>query len=428
MRWILLVSWVGCTIPSSADVGPPPADLVLCGSSTMGRRLGPRLVAAWLNAPAPSPFVRHAVRSGYRITGTPDDGSPLEVEVRYTGSREGLDALAESCHVAMDSGSVDGGAIADKAALVGQDAIMIAAHPDFPQAHATVAELRAWFSGAAPPPDGSTVFVRDADTSGTSDSLGRLLELPEQPEEARRVSESGFHTVTRGGGRWLTYTSAQETLHNSPSYQILRVSPSADAPAVGPDMSTVARRGAYPLIRPLRLVRSATSPTTAADFIDWVQRADRAETIFERLHMWHVNTGDDKTLALDSRCLGSAPGLGSEVAGQHVLAVEHEVGAPSFPAYLERHLPFHVESAMVRDRDLVVVGYASDDGPDQLERNCDLARRRAATVIEAFTATLDTLGVPPADRPTLTLGVGGPTQRWGRSEENVVSMVLAVPR
>ena len=414
--------------PSRIERGPdPPQPVVVCGSSTMGTRLMPRLVERWLGQRTSFSKPHDGMPSlrqqpdGFRVTGYPPGCTHQRIQFRvtYSNSDDAVDLMGDGeCHIGMYSGgpeaAVDGEYRGLTASVVGRDAIMIVASKNSGVAEVSLGQLRDWYRGQHVP-KGLKVYARSSDKSGTSIALARLLGLPDGLATQYRVSPDGFVALTRSKDKWLYYVSTQEIL-NRTGFRIVSVKKRPGRPAYAPSFRTVSL-GQYPLVRSLYLLTpKGEANTPARAFVDWARHSTRARPDFEVLQMMHQTSELADNVVTSGRC-GEPPRdvLGTRMAAFYFPSEGAEVSALQ-TEQLRRLLSEHAEPYHVR---FVVVGYASDRG--RPGPNCALARQRAARVVAAARVLPELRGVE------IEAVTGGPTRIWGTEpRDNRAAMVVMV--
>jgi len=412
----------GCGSPTP---DPDPITVEICGSSTLGARLVPRLAARWLDktyAFADANALSKGVR--WCVEGTPEGGVPTEICVTYESSGQGLEGIESgSCDVGMYSGPWDATGHSDiQATQVGSDAIMIvtgSSGSDLGDA-IELSTLSRWYAGEDVP-EGLRVLQRAEAGSGTSAAFRQLLGLEEL--KGRGVSADGFREATQRGGSFVYYVSAQEQLSEG-GFRFLEVRREEGVDAFEPSIYSIAH--GYPLVRPLNLLTKQGTTGPAAAFVEWAQSAD-ARPVFEPLFMAHATSADVEAAPVTAEC-PTSPGT-HDVAGSRLGTVYfgHGESRARDDWQLGPIVRASIAAAQRLGKDLAVVGY-TDETEVTLEDECALARERAELVHLVLDGELRYM--PDEDRPGLRpVVVGGPTSAWGRAgPDNEVAVIMAVDR
>ncbi len=427
LRVVLMVSGVvGCGLLEPPE--PEPATLVVCGSSTMGARLLPRLAARWVGR-RPFPDDR-ALDKGERwcAQGTPEGQGLVEVCVTYDSSGAAFEALkAGTCDLGMYSGPWAPIAEAHPELdvhEVGMDGIMIATgSADTRLGDAiSVERLRALYQGEDVPAD-LAVLTREEEGSGTSAALRTLLGV-EALAGTEGVAADDFGRRIQQTDWWVYHVSAQEELDRS-GFRLLKVAPSEGALAEEPSVYNI-RSGAYPLVRPLNLLTPKGQPASA--FVAWVKSAE-ARPVFEALFMAHATSAEVGGPRVEVACPGARPSP-ETVPGARVGTLYFGDGEATELRQDWQLAPVvrsSIEAAQKQGKDLLVVGFS--DPLSTEEADCLAAAERAGFVHGVLEAELRYLpeGV---DRPGLhETVVGGPTTQWGPAgPDNRVVVIQAIDR
>jgi len=427
----------------SPEPEPAPPVVAMCGSSTIGKRLAPRLANLWLGREAPfdhpwdqippptagAPWCTTGVRPG-------SEKDRLTLCVTYSGSLEAPRKVrdpGDPCQIGMLSGGigdVDRGALA--VTRIGSDPILVVASRSAviqregearARTEVSLDQLRDWYAGRDVP-EGLAILGR-AEKAGTTAALQRLLGL-EAAEWAptETVAASDFRTRAREGGTWLFYVSSQEALvarEGRLPYRILSVRREVDEPAMSPfDAPTVPREHPYPLVRDLHLVHAKAEPDQGIvdAFTKWAANDRRAAAQLELLHMVHPTTQDVDEIPASTACGED----GAPVSGRLGFPLFYEDASVSLRDDQVEQLRSHVARAAQKGQAVYLVGYASRDGT-ATSLNCKTASLRTVRATRAIASEAEALGVP------LRGVVAGPTTTWGpREADNRVLIPVLVDR
>ncbi|MEN0068560.1 MAG: substrate-binding domain-containing protein [Myxococcota bacterium] len=424
---------LGCAFLTSCNLfetpAPTPLNIEICGSSTLGARLMPRLATRWLGksyAFADATALDKGVR--WCVEGTPEGGVLTEICVTYESSGSGLEGVKNgTCDIGMYSGPWE--TIRDanpgvEGHNVGSDAIMIVTGSSGSELEDAIAlpTLTQWYAGEALP-EGLRVLQRAESGSGTSAAFRDLLGLDELKGGAT-VSADDFTEVGKQGGFFVYYVSAQEQLEQG-GFRFLEVKANDEGEALEPSVYNIDH--GYPLARPLRLLtKGVTGP--AADFVAWTKSAD-ARAVFEPLFMAHVTSQDVQAAPITEACPESP--VTTDVAGSRLGTVYFGPGDGAEPRddwQMGPILRASIAAAQRMGKDLAVVGY-TNDSEAILEAECREARQRAELVhlvLEGELKYMPPETNPPGLRPLI---IGGPTKAWGPdSADNHATIIMAVDR
>ena len=430
-RWLWSAVIGGAVCAASCDTGAPKVAktrvIRMCGSSTMGARLAPRLVAQWLDRDAPLAELHHAIQpKGWCLTGQAFGGrDEVTVCVDYRGSHDAERLVANGeCDIGMFSGpwrNKAGSPI--KAVTVGRDAIMIVTAHDSSLSSVSISQLARWYGGGRPP-EGLRVIQRDEETSGTSSALASRLGFEGlRTASWNRIPADSFGELIAAGGQWLYYVSAQEQLSAS-GFRVLGVRPNEDREPVLPSLDVLAA-DRYPLGRELSLlIKTNEVSTLVGGFVAWMQTS-QARPIFESMSMWHATSGSIDRAQVSVACANNGAPVwvhGRRVASVYFGRRRRRVPSKSWAA---GYLTASVKIAAQRDRDLVIIGYSSLVG--DRDKNCELAQARAENVRSVANEAKRRLGIESDQGPKIRVLVGGPTRFWGdKPRNNRVVTIFAI--
>lgn len=436
LGWLALaLACVATGCDRQPAVTPVVPTVTICGSSTMGERLMPRLVAAYLGIPSPLPERHHILKSGWvsRASTPVGEDGPLRMRVLYDASGQ-VSSLIESgqCHLGMLSGPVRIPATLGNPVVVGEDAIFVIASPSAHLATVSLSNLHDWYSGNAFP-EHVIVKARAEAASGTSKALAQKIELAElhvRNPQRDRVGATGLAQLVQDESPWLYYVSTQELAAVSePAFDVVGLSVGVRPETMLPLFEW---RGRYPLVRPLRLLKAPSEVAPKAQrFLDWV-KSEQARPTFEWLGFWHTTSDKVLRVPLSGECAKNAAPALLDVVARTPFAFDQNKETLVENGFTLSNLRMNLIDAYQNGRDLYFVGYASADGPSAA--NCALALQRARALRDRATTVLHSLaeekGWPQARKlPGLKVLNGGPTDYWGALPMyNRVVMVVAVPR
>ena len=394
--------------------------IIVCGSSTMGRRLLPNLATRWTTGRAREHEDRPISDQHWCVA-----NEAHRICVHYSGSGQGRALLdAGQCDIAMYSAPWSG----DKnyaVRRVGTDAIMMVTRQGSPMTETTVPELSDAYASRRPLP-GTVILKRaDDDRSGTSEAFRRMLiDVPTLVADDVIPGGSPFLPLNRTD-RWLYYVSAQEQLI-SDRLQILRVKNRAnDDHGYLPSLETI-QTGRYPLTRPLSLVvRTSRVSSLAREFVDYVA-SEPARPVFEALFMRHVTSSDEVSSRAYLRGPCDEASSLPPALGRRVNAIYYAPQGTTMPSVWTYSLRSSIDLARRRGEDLLIVGYASTDG--SAARNDRFSRDRARATVAIARRLKARSGLTDNDPPRLHCAFGGETTVWGpRRGDNRVTVIRTVP-
>lgn len=322
------------------------------GSNTLGERLAPALAEAWLAARGHARIERFAPAHDELLVRGSGPRGRLEVEIRAHGSSTGFaDLLAGAADLAMSSRPVNGeeaargrvlGALdsARQEAVLALDGVAVVVHPDNPLRQATLAQLRAIFSGTVRDwaqvgrdPGPIRLHARDA-RSGTYETFRSLV-----------LGESGLHPAVR------RYESTREL---------------AQAVRADPDAIGFVGLAGIGEARALAVADAgeALLPTPFA-----VALEDYA--LSRRLYLYHAERAPP--LAREFVAFALSP------AGQKVVDASGFVAqqARALPSTLRRDTP-HAYRALVRDAERLSLNFRFGTGSSLLDSKAQVDLERLA--------------------------------------------------
>lgn len=388
--------------------------LVFCGSSTLGERLVPSLVAGWLGAEAPA--------EGQQCQrGKTRHDEPIEVCVSWENSDRALEQLADgTCDIGMYSELWDSEAHPQfRHRAIGWDAIMVITSVPSPLNSVSIGELAQWYANPnrvlfPHPANGTpvrlTVYGREAG-SGTTHAFERMIGLSRGALRTNRsFGKRALAEVLALPGPWVYFLSASELERHAHDAMFdvvpIRTSPD-DVRGTYPTPETMAPPSPrYPLVRPLFLLWSAADsvprgPITK-QFLDYVA-SPQAAPRFEALRMLHPTSYDPK--AVKGVTVPPTCGIGAVFEGARLDWFEYPSGADELPIDMKARLREDLASAMANDHDLVVVGWSDTRGPP----DCDLSGRRAEKVRAELERLRDEWVLPSARPIRIQVLNGGPS-------------------
>ena len=348
--------------------------LVLCGSSTMGRRLVPNLATRFLTGH--SRAQENEPISGQQWCQT-NDKQDRRICVHYSGSGSGKEE--SYCNIIMHSSSWEQkeGYTATK---VASDAVMLVTRQNDMFQSTSLPILSDIYAGRTEI-KGLTILKRDEkERSGTSEAFRQLLLDVPVLEADYAISASSPHLILNRTDRWLYYISAQEQLI-ADNIQVVQLREhNDDHHGYLPSLQTVGS-GRYPLIRPLYLVtRNNNAPQMAKDFIRYAI-STKARPVFEALHMRHVTSDNEGHGPIQGPCdkhdvLSIPANLGSRIN-----AIYYAPQGTSMPSVWTYSLRSSIDHARRQKEDLLIVGYASTDGAPSSNNRISQLRAIATTNI-----------------------------------------------
>lgn len=302
-----LIAW-----PASA-FAQAPADLRIHGSNTIGERLAPALVEAWLREEGYARVARiETAFEEWRIVGERADGSRFEVELHAHGSGTAFAGLAEArADIGMSSRPVTPAEVARLAPTLGRlddpaqehvialDGLAIIVHPGNPVAAMGVDALRDVFSGrvrdwsqVGGPAGPIRLHARD-ERSGTWDSFRAMVlgDVPLSPAARRYESTAALAAEVAADPAAIGVVGLSGVVG-------VRALPVADgALALAPERFQVAVED-YPLARRLYLYTPAAATPAARRFVEFaLGDAAQAEVeavgfVSQRVDAWPARPRD----------------------------------------------------------------------------------------------------------------------------------------
>lgn len=422
--------FAGCNLFEAPE--PTPIHLDICGSSTLGSRLVPRLVSRWLGKPYGFSDTK-ALEKGkpWCARGTPEEGVLTEVCVTYESSGKGLSGVTDgSCDIGMYSAPWEPVREANpniESHPVGSDAIMIVTGSSNSTLDTAVAlpTLTDWYNGENVP-DGVRVLRRAESGSGTSAVFRDLIGVEELKTDDVVAADS-FTEVAKGeDGSYVYYVSAQEQLAEG-GFRFLEVRAADGEAAYEPSVYNIDH--GYPLVHPLNLLTQQGLTGPGADFVAWA-KSPAARPVFEPLFMAHVTSAEVEAAPVTGSCPSATPT--EDIEGTRLGTVYFGPGEGASLRddwQLGPIVRASIAAAQRMGKDLTVIGYTSSGGDAALEAQCQVANERADLVHLVLAGELRYMPAeasPPALRPAI---VAGPTEFWGpEPADNNTAIIVAVDR
>jgi len=390
--------WPSDATPSSQD----PQDLFsMHGSNTIGAKLGPALVAAWLKEQGATNLVRIPGETTVEcyLQGNLEDGTLARVEVQGHGSGTAYPALArDEAQVGMSSRPIkdkEVDLLDEKGAMrsincehvIALDALPILVHKKNPVEALTIAQVRDIFTGrinnwaeVGGKPGPINRYSRD-EKSGTRDTFDSLVMNKEalapgtrEFEDSNALSDSVAEDPNGIGYVGIAY------IRNA---KALKIAASADLTPLYPTRASVATEQ-YPVSRRLFLYAPKSRSQDVSNFLEFVI-SDKGQFAVENagfipLSIAASNEPPERTVTGISE-------FDEITAKAKRLPVVFRFRPDGFEldnksqADLVRLANYINSDPDRRKRDIVLVGFSEKaDGPAAQERNVILSKERARAV------------------------------------------------
>ncbi len=276
-----LLAWPAAAPAQAPAAAPPVADLRLHGSNTIGERLAPALVEAWLREEGYERVERRETAfEEWRVVGE-RDGARFEVELHAHGSGTAFTGLGDGlADIGMSSRPVAPAEVERLAPALGRldrteqehvialDGLAIIVHPGNPVAALAVEDVRAVFAGRVRdwsqlggPPGPIRLHARD-ERSGTWDSFRAMVlgDVPLSADARRYESTAALAAEVAADPGAIGFVGLSGVVG-------VRALPIADGPlALSPERFQVAVED-YPLARRLYLYTPAEASPAARRFV-----------------------------------------------------------------------------------------------------------------------------------------------------------------
>lgn len=304
-RWPYLLSLilnVAC-LPEPQDATKIDVITInICGSSTMGGRLLPRLIYRWQGKAEPSSDAHMMYKQNIPIEFDLKSGRKMRFLISYSNSNDSIDLIKKKkCKLGMHSGALTELQLIESlpAYLVGKDAIAIIGSEKFRRQKLTVSELRDLYSGQGDLD--MRVITRKSSKSGTSSAFKALLGVTKlrgtsgDEMDTREIS-SILSSDDFSRSKTIVYLSLQELLNTNQDFHVIGIFNKKQKSYFTPSIPSI-NQDSYPLIRYLHLLTAQNAQETRSEnvvkgtedyikqFIHWVQTSSAARDEFEILKM-----------------------------------------------------------------------------------------------------------------------------------------------